>query len=174
MRNIWIVGPPGSGKTYLSKRIASACSIAHIELDNLYWKENWGRSDDAEFVKSIKKCMDMNKEYIIDGYYASAQSILESKASIIIKLDVSIYKLYIRVIFRSLFRIITKRKVCGNNKESLRNFFSRDGLFKYIFSQYKIFKKEFSVNEQCKLICVNNNRISQKKFLKLLKKIDNT
>ena len=60
-----IIGTSGSGKSTFSKQIAQKLNIPHIELDALFWKENWTPSSDQEFFTKIEKAIKLKKALIL-------------------------------------------------------------------------------------------------------------
>lgn len=55
MKKIWIIGPPGVGKTTLSVKINDALGTPMYELDSIYWLENWVGKADGQFRDDVKK-----------------------------------------------------------------------------------------------------------------------
>jgi hypothetical protein len=49
MRHIAILGPPGSGKSWLARRLGDALDIPVVHLDNLYWKPGWVPTPETEW-----------------------------------------------------------------------------------------------------------------------------
>jgi adenylate kinase family enzyme len=43
-----VIGTSGSGKTTLAEKLSKQLGIKNIELDALYWKENWTESSIEE------------------------------------------------------------------------------------------------------------------------------
>ncbi len=50
---ILVIGTSGSGKTTLAEKLSKALGIKNIELDALFWKENWTQSSAEEFREKI-------------------------------------------------------------------------------------------------------------------------
>lgn len=142
MNKYWIIGPPGSGKSTLSKFISKKKDIEWYELDSIYWKKGWQRRDDKEFVNLVHNITNKDS-WILDGYYESLIDVVDYDCMIIL-INKSLTTLLFRVLKRSIYRIIYKEKVCGDNYENLRFLFVSDGLIKYTISQYMFFKNNTS------------------------------
>ena len=54
---ILIVGTGGSGKSTLARALSKKIQIPDIELDALFWKENWTKSEPEEFRQKIKNAL---------------------------------------------------------------------------------------------------------------------
>ena len=123
---VWVIGPPGSGKTYLSCHLAVKMNVPHIELDNLYWRDNWDRPQESDFIERVERVA-QGDQWIIDGYYHQVSDLLREKATVIVLMKASLPVLLTRVVCRSLHRVLTRQKVCGNNNENFYFLVSKDG-----------------------------------------------
>ena len=45
MKNYFVVGTSGSGKSIAAKEIAKLLSLKHVEIDDLLWLPNWTKRD---------------------------------------------------------------------------------------------------------------------------------
>ena len=70
MKKIIVIGCPGSGKSYFSKRLNTITKLPLYHLDNMYWN-----SDGTTVCADVfKDCLDntlKKDEWIIDGNYLS-------------------------------------------------------------------------------------------------------
>ncbi|CBH27292.1 AAA family ATPase [Listeria seeligeri] len=140
-RKIWIVGPPGSGKTTLGKELSSSKKIDCYCLDELRWKLNWEQVSDTDFEKSIKVIID-KPEWIIDGYYPGLDEYFNI-ADEIVYIKMPLIVLLTRICKRSYKRIKGNIEICNGNTENWKFFFSKNGIFIYTIKQYFLFKVLF-------------------------------
>ena len=84
MTKIYIIGPVGSGKTTLGKKLAKDLNIKHYELDQITWKYNpygadWRRSD--EEILAIFNSIITKNDWIIENVgkkiYSSAYKVAD-------------------------------------------------------------------------------------------------
>ncbi|MGG3523916.1 AAA family ATPase [Bacillus pseudomycoides] len=136
-KKIWIVGPPGSGKTTLGKELSSVKGINCYSLDEIRWKENWEKTPDFDFLESINAIVN-NSEWIIDGYYPGLDKYFNF-ADEIIYIKTPLLVLITRVCKRSYKRIRNKLEICNGNTENWKFFFSKNGILIYTIKQYFIF-----------------------------------
>lgn len=68
MEKILVIGSPGSGKSYFSKKLSKILNIPVYHLDLIYWHENWVSMPKEEFEKKQKEIMEQDN-WIIDGNY---------------------------------------------------------------------------------------------------------
>ncbi len=165
MDKYWIIGPPGSGKSTLSKEIMSKKHINWYELDSIFWKEKWEKRDSKEFSDRIKEILSKDG-YILDGYYREVSDLIDKDCTIVL-LKRPLLVLYFRVISRSLSCILKRKKICGENYESFKRFFSKEGMISYTGKQYKFFENEVLGNSFSKVVKIRNN----KELLDFIKKL---
>ena len=85
---IIVIGSPGSGKSYVSKKLAEILNLPLIHLDNIYWQPNWQQPSHEEFDKKIEEISN-EKSWIIDGNYQRTLELRIQKCDLIIFLNVS-------------------------------------------------------------------------------------
>ncbi|MAG02451.1 hypothetical protein CMI42_03875 [Candidatus Pacearchaeota archaeon] len=102
---IYILGPQGSGKTLLAKKISKRLRIPSFSLDDIYYKKKYTvkRSED-EKKKMLSKILGRRKKWIIEGVATSFVSDAVKQADLVIWLDVDHRLLSYRVIKRQIFR----------------------------------------------------------------------
>lgn len=118
--------------------------ISHYDLDNYYWNKNWKPKIAEEFRNDVKKMVETDGNWIIDGYYDQVKDIVLKHADFVVILDVSLATILCRLVLRSLNRIITRKRVCGDNTESFKFLFSKKGLLLYTIQQKSVLKNVYS------------------------------
>lgn len=86
MKKIIVIGCAGSGKSYFASRLSKIINIKKYHLDCYFWKENWQKMPDEEFVKIVDKIMEEDC-WIIDGNYSKTMERRMIKADTIFFLD---------------------------------------------------------------------------------------
>lgn len=143
--HILVVGTSGSGKSTLARELALKLQIDDIELDALFWKENWTQSSKDEFREKVKNSIDKSSGWIMHGNYSSIRDLSWGKAETVIWLDYSLPLIMWRVIKRSLLRIIKKELLWADNKESLKKtFFSKESIILWAWQTYPLRKKQYT------------------------------
>ncbi len=113
-KRIRIVGGPGSGKSYLGKKLSKAWNLPLISTDDMHFTD-----DDIDFTKHrtekerIKMMKDFcnKKQWIIEGSSTSPWSQISfNKADLIIFLNVPRWKQIFRITRRSLFEKNKKKE----------------------------------------------------------------
>ncbi|MGM0815970.1 MAG: hypothetical protein ACQEUO_10620 [Bacillota bacterium] len=173
-QRIWIVGPPGSGKTTLASRLKQDLSLPHYELDALFWQADWNKTDKKLFIENVHEIVKQRK-WVVDGQYSSVHHILAKYADTIIWLDVKRRQTFPSLIKRTLKRLITKEKLWNGNRERIGNALQ---FFSYAFHVYpevlhhneKLFHQ---LKEASHVTCLRiNKREEVEQVLKKIKRLE--
>ena len=87
-KRIVIVGPPGSGKTYFSIKIADYYNLSVIHLDSFYYDKN-GKSIGNKAFETILKELLSKDEGIIEGFYLNTLKERVAWSDIVFFLDLN-------------------------------------------------------------------------------------
>lgn len=71
MDRVMILGPSGTGKTTLARRLGKLCGIKELHLDQIYWLKDWESMSKPEFDQEIKDYLRTNHRWVIDGNYTN-------------------------------------------------------------------------------------------------------
>ena len=158
-----IIGTSGSGKSTFSKQIAQKLNIPHIELDALFWKENWTPSSDQEFFTKIEKAINC-ENWVLDGNYDRTQDLKWEKVDKIIFLDLPFYLILFRIIKRSFIRSLTRKILWAGNQENIfKHLLTKDSLILWVIKTFQKNRREYSFLE-------NSNEIPNINFIRLKSK----
>ena len=70
MKQIIIIGCPGSGKTYFAKQLSEILQIELFHMDNIYWKKDKTHISRGELISAVDRIISQS-EWILDGNYIS-------------------------------------------------------------------------------------------------------
>ncbi|WP_429349570.1 hypothetical protein [Paraburkholderia sp. Clong3] len=107
-RRIVVLGSPGSGKTTLSRRLAVALSLPHVNLDDLYWQPGWRRPPEPAFLASLDAAAAGNA-WIIDGNYSRCLASRLARADTVVLLDLAPWRCALRALLRGMRRAFGER-----------------------------------------------------------------
>lgn len=142
-KRINVVGTTGMGKTTLASSIAEILDIKHVELDSLFWGENWSQTTQKDFIPKVEEEL-RGESWVVDGNYSFTRHVIWEKVDTVIFLDYSKIVAIWRVTIRSLRRIITREKIWGKNIETFKGaFLGKDSLFKWLLSTYDRRRKKY-------------------------------
>lgn len=86
MKRILVIGCPGAGKTYFSKRLSKILNLPLAHMDNLYWNKD-KTSVDLDTLKARLQPYLEKEEWIIDGNYHKTLEMRLPYASDVFVLD---------------------------------------------------------------------------------------
>ena len=69
-KRILIIGCPGSGKSYFSKKLSKITGIPRIHIDNLYWNEDKTHISREELLTKYDEVFAL-ESFLLDGNYIS-------------------------------------------------------------------------------------------------------
>ena len=124
MNRIAIVGDSGSGKTWLGTQLAKHTGYAHIELDALYWQEDWTPLPQDRLEAKVATAIAADA-WIIDGNYGSlVQPMVLEAADTVVWLDLPRWRIMMAITRRTFGRIFGRRELWNGNRERLHNLFN--------------------------------------------------
>jgi adenylate kinase family enzyme len=142
-KRIIVIGSSCAGKTTFCTKVAKELDLKHIELDALYWLENWQGRDKQEFREIVGKEITAGK-WIIDGNYHTVRDLVWPEAELVIWLNYDFPFVFKRALYRTLKRIITREEIYSGNRETFRKaFFHRDSLLWWIITTFNRRRREF-------------------------------
>ncbi|MDC1175487.1 hypothetical protein OAT67_08815 [Bacteriovoracaceae bacterium] len=144
MKKIIILGTTGSGKSTFAKKLSLQLGIPNIQLDLLFWKENWTYCDDPEFFSKIENAT-QGDTWIVDGNYSRTRHLTWPKADTIIWIDLPFWKTIYQNVSRSVKRAISQEELWPNtgNKESFSRMFSKESIILWLLKTYKKNRKRY-------------------------------
>lgn len=143
---ILVVGTSGSGKTTLARKLSKILKIKDIELDALFWKENWTQSEPEEFRAKIQNAMRDEKGYVLHGNYNKVKDLTWGNVETVIWLDYSRCIVMWRVLKRTLSRMITQEELWAGNRETFKNsFLAKDAIVFWAWTTYKKRKEQYTL-----------------------------
>lgn len=146
MKKFNVIGTTGSGKSTFSRRLAEQIKCPYIQMDQLFWKENWQESDDDEFFPEVKKAVS-GSAWVLDGNYSRTNAIKWHNVDAIIWLDYSYPRTLLQLFNRTLNRISSKEELwpgTGNVETFRKSFMSRESILLWFFKNYKKNKSRYS------------------------------
>ncbi len=107
MKKIAVFGKPGSGKSTLSKKLASATGIELYALDSILYKENGEEINRQSYVEAHERILS-SKAWIIEGFGP-----MNSLASFNRRLEEADTLIYIELPYSTTYWLVTKRFLKG-------------------------------------------------------------
>ncbi|MBN2044507.1 MAG: hypothetical protein JW757_05760 [Anaerolineales bacterium] len=137
MKRIHVIGQGGAGKTSLAAEVSARLGIPHIELDSVFWYENWQQSPPGKFESQVAEVV-AGDAWVLDGNYRRARPIIWPRVETVVWLDYPLLVCLWRLFWRTIGRIINGEMLWGTNQETFsKAFFSKESLFLYVIKGNK-------------------------------------
>ena len=127
LERIVIVGKSGAGKTTLATQLGDRLNLTNVELDGINWQANWVNIPKHEMRECVDEALPVAGHWIADGnYIRSVRDIVWIRADTLIWLDYSLRVALLRVLRRTVGRIVKRKELWNGNRETLRHHLSFD------------------------------------------------
>lgn len=131
-----IVGTSGSGKSTLARQLATKLNCPYVEMDALWFRENWQNVSDEEFFSKVAAATSGNA-WVLDGNYSKTIPIKWKHVQMVIWVDMPFYTTLYRALKRAFARAITQEPLWHGNKESWRKLFSKDSIVWWMIKTHR-------------------------------------
>ena len=143
MRRVVVLGTSGSGKTTLARELSRRMHVPHIELDAIYWQENWTGLSKPIFRQRVVQAIAQDS-WAMCGSYTSVRDLTLARADTAIWLDYPMRVVFMRVLWRTIGRSISGEELWAGNRESLRlSFFSQRSLLLWVINTWRIRRRDY-------------------------------
>jgi len=120
LKRIVIVGKCGAGKTTLAAQLADRLNLTNVELDAINWQPNWVSLPKREMRERVEEALPAAGHWIADGNYIRVvRDIVWGRADTLIWLDYSLRVAFLRVLQRSIGRVIRRKELWNGNRETI-------------------------------------------------------
>ena len=69
MKQIIIIGCPGSGKTYFAKQLSEILQIELFHMDNIYWKKDKTHISRGELISAVDRIISQSEWILDENFY---------------------------------------------------------------------------------------------------------
>ena len=125
VQKIAVVGCSGSGKTFVAMRLAKRWGLDHIEMDGMAFEPVWDLRPVEAFQADLGERFETaTSGWVTDGNWSSLGGIQLLLAEKIIWLDLPRLTVMRQLVPRTLRRVLTRKKLWGENREPFSNLYS--------------------------------------------------
>lgn len=143
LKRVAVVGSSCSGKTTFAVALAKLSGISHVQLDTLFWLENWRQQPSEVFAQKVAATVSKDA-WIIDGNFTEVQHLTLKRATTIVWLNYSFATVFFRAICRSCQRVVTREELFAGNRESFwKTFFTRDSILYWIITTFSRRRRQY-------------------------------
>lgn len=132
---ILVYGVTGSGKTTLAERIARRTGLPWHSVDDLTWEPGWVQVPlDVQRARIAAICQ--RDRWILDSAYAAWKDIPLARAQLVVGLDFPRWVSLVRLLRRTVTRVVTRESICNGNREQWSGLWASDSLFRFHVSSF--------------------------------------
>ncbi len=143
-QRISVVGTTGSGKTTIAREISGRLKLPYVELDALYWDENWTGVSDQIFRGRVITATKAT-EWVIDGNYSRVRDLVWERANTVVYLDYSFWRTFWQLFSRTVKRSRRQEELWQGNREDMRkSFFSKDSILLWMIRTYARRRRQYA------------------------------
>ena len=106
MKRVLVIGPGGSGKSTIAKRLGRILGIDVKHLDSFYWRAGWTKPSEEDWINQVNELISA-ESWILDGNFGGTLARRVERCDTIIFLDMP------RIL--CLWRV-TKRRLTYRNR----------------------------------------------------------
>ena len=147
MKFINVVGTSASGKTTFARQLAQKLGVAHIEMDDLFWLDDWQETSDQEFFAKLQSQINQApRGWVLDGNYSRTLDLKVKYIDTVIWLDYSFSLNLYRSVKRAIARAATQKRLWpnSNNRESFKtSFLSKDSIILWMITHHAKNRKKY-------------------------------
>jgi adenylate kinase family enzyme len=132
------------GKTTVSRRLATALGVPHIELDALHHDAGWQEAPAGVLKERVLAAFDAAPDgWVADGNYRSKLgSLVLERADTVVHLEPPFHVAFRRALRRTVSRTITREKLWNGNREQIRHLFTRYWIPWWVLQTHRHYSRE--------------------------------
>ena len=144
MKRVAVMGGSCVGKTTVSRRLAEALGVPHIELDALHHDPGWQEAPADVFQARVLAAFDAAPHgWVADGNYRSKLgSLVLERADTAVILEPPFRVAFGRALRRTIGRTITREELWNGNREQIRHFFTRYWIPWWVLRTHRRYARE--------------------------------
>ena len=127
MQRVLVYGVTGSGKSTVAALIARRTGLPHVSVDDLTWRPGWVALPDGE-QRALFTQVCAQDRWVLDSAYGSWVDVPLARADLVVGLDLPRHVSLLRLLRRTVRRVVLRELVCGGNTETLRQALSRESI----------------------------------------------
>ena len=137
MQRVSVIGNASSGKSTVARALAARIGVPYVELDALHWGPRWSQATADELRARVEPMLSADA-WVIDGmYWRKLGGAVLRRADTVIWVDPPFATMFLRLLRRSLTRIVRRTPLYSGNRESFRqSFFSRESVLLFALVRF--------------------------------------
>jgi adenylate kinase family enzyme len=144
VKRVAVMGGSCAGKTTVSRRLAAALGVPHIELDALHHDPGWQEASAEVFQARVRAALDGAPDgWVADGNYRSKLgSLVLERAETAVILEPPFAVTFWRSLRRTIGRTITREELWNGNREQIRHLFTGNWIPWWVLRTHRHYARE--------------------------------
>jgi len=143
-----VVGNSGSGKTFLSRRLAELLDVPHVELDAIHHLADWEPIDPENFLREIDTATTA-AGWVVDGNYSAVvmDGPVWRRADTVVWVDPPRRTVMYQVVTRTVRRAVHRELLWNGNREPWWSLFAWDpheSIIRWAWTQHSKYRQRYS------------------------------
>ena len=113
----------------MARALAARLGVPYVEIDALHWGPGWSQATAEDLTEKLRPLVAADA-WVIDGmYWRKLGGLVLRRADTVIWIDPPFATMFLRLLRRSLTRIVRRTSLASGNRESFRGtFLSRESV----------------------------------------------
>lgn len=134
-RRILVYGVTGSGKSTLAAQLSTVTGLPWHSVDDLTWRPGWVEVPQEEQRQRIEAIC-AGPAWILDTAYGAWTDLPLRHEPVMVALDYPRWFSLVRLLRRSVGRLVRRTPICNGNRETLGKLLSRDSIVAWHFRSF--------------------------------------
>jgi adenylate kinase family enzyme len=148
VQRVSVVGNSGSGKSWLSGRIAERIGVPYVELDDIAHLPGWTSPSPEALLATVTAVTDTDG-WVLDGNYRAVvvEGPVWQRADTVVWADPPRHVVMRQVVLRTAVRFVTRQQLWNGNRERLRDVLSWDpdrSIIRWSWTQHHKYQARYS------------------------------
>lgn len=129
-RRILLYGVTGSGKTTAAALVSARTGIPWTHVDDLTWEPGWVAVPEEEQRRRFAEIC-AGDSWILDSAYGAWLDVVLARADLVVALDYPRWLTLLRLVRRTVARLVDRRPICNGNVETLGSVLGDDSIIRW-------------------------------------------
>jgi adenylate kinase family enzyme len=135
-RRILVYGVTGSGKSTLAGALGEITGIPVLDADDLCWRPGWVQIPQEE-QQALFDRLTRADTWILDAAYDVWRDIVLERTDLVVALDYPRWRSLVRLLWRTVTGIVTRREICHGNRDSWRSLVGRHSIVTWHVTSFR-------------------------------------
>jgi adenylate kinase family enzyme len=126
--------------------LAGRLGSPHVELDGIFHQPGWTTLGPDEFAARVREST-TSPSWVVDGNYSAVRDLVWQEADTVVWLDLPLTLVLVRIIGRTVGRVVRRTELWNGNREPYSNLWSLNpekSIVAWAVSRHQILRRRYS------------------------------